>query len=254
MRIRKLLLIHPGRSTRALIKKYIYAELSDTKIAEADSGQSALAQLMAVRFDVVISAENLADMGLDDFASKLEAIKPGGRAALIVISDSEANQEREDLVLQGFANIVQIRVRPADLIESINRVCDPRKWRKDTRYHIPNTGVVIASYNKEIEAMLINISLGGILVELTTEDPSCLMNSGLKLALLIPLSHTTARIDGLTAKLLRIETVAWTKGHLPRTMRATFFFVDLNTDIEGKLVELIQMAREEKLVATEVIV
>jgi DNA-binding NarL/FixJ family response regulator len=254
MRIRKLLLIHPGRSTRALLKKYIYAELSDTEITEADSGQSALAQLKAGRFDVIISAEHLADMGLDDLAAKLETIKPGGREALIVISDSEANQVREDPALGGFANIVQIRVRPADLIESINRVCDPRKWRKNTRYHISNAGVVIAASNEEIKATLINISLGGILVELTTEDPGCLMNGGLTLALLIPLPHSTARIDGLTTKLLRIETVAWTKGHLPRTMRATFIFVDLNTDIQGKLAELIQMARDEKLAATEVIV
>jgi hypothetical protein len=32
MRIRKLLLVHPGRSIRALIKKYIFAELSDIEL------------------------------------------------------------------------------------------------------------------------------------------------------------------------------------------------------------------------------
>jgi CheY-like chemotaxis protein len=254
MRIRKLLLVHSGRSIRALIKKYIFAELSDIDIVEADSGSSALANLKTGRFDVIILAEHLEDMGLEEFASKLEAIKPNGRAALIVISDSEADQVRESLKQQGFEHIVQIRVRPADLIVRINRVCDPRKWRKDARYHIPNAGVIISSSCEKIEATLINISLGGVLVELTTEDPCLLMNGGLSLALQIPLSDSIVQIDGLTGKLLRIETVAWTEAYLPKTMRATFIYVDLNSGTEGKLMELIQMAKDEKLAATEVIV
>ena len=254
MRIRRLLLVHPGRSIRALIKKYIFAELSDVEIIEAGSGLSALAQLKAGPFDVIISAEHLENMGLEDFASKLEAIKPQGRAALIVISDRETDQVRGDLTQQGFEHVVQLRVRPADLIDRINRVCDPRKWRKDARYHIPNAGVIISSPSEKIEATLINISVGGLFVELTTKDPCLLMNGGLSLALQIPLNDASAQIDGLMAKLLRIETVAWTEAHLPRTMRATFIFVDLATGTERKLVELIQMAKDEKLAATEVIV
>lgn len=253
MRIRKLLLVHPGRSIRALIKKYIFAELSDIEITEAGGGRSALVQLKAGRFDVIVSAEHLDDMGLEGFASELEAVNPMGRAGLIVISDSEDDPSREALVQQGFKNIVQIRLRPADLIESINRACDPRKWRKDPRYHIPNAHVTISSACEKIEAKLINFSLGGVLVELTTEDPAILMDGRLSLALQIPLSNTaTARIACLTAKLLRIEAVDWTDEHLPRAMRATFIYVDLNMGTQAKLVELVQMAKAEKLAASEV--
>ena len=252
MRIRRLLLVHSGRSTRALIKKYIFAELCDTEIAESESGQTALARVKTEKFDVIISSERLEDMGLEDFATQLEAVKTGARAALIVISDKEDAEVRESLSRQGFEHVVQIRVRPAGLIEQINRVCDPRKWRKDARYHIPNAAVTVSSPGRKVEAVLINISRGGVLVELTTENPSDLMNGGLSLALRIPLSGATAQIDSLTTKLLRVETVAWTKGYLPRSMRATFIFADLEPGIEGKLEELIQLAREEKLAATEV--
>jgi len=253
MRIRKLLLVHSGRSMRALIKKYIFAELSDIEITEAPSGQSALVQLKAGRFDVIVSAEHLEDMRLEGFASELEAFSPMGRAGLIVISDSEDDLSREALVQQGIEHIVQIRLRPADLIESINRACDPRKWRKDPRYHIPNAHVTISSACEQIEATLINFSLGGALVELTTEDPAILMDGRLSLALQIPLSNTaTARIDGLTAKLLRFDAVDWTEAYLPKTLRATFIYVDLNDGTHGKLVELIQMAKADKLAATQV--
>ena len=253
MRIRKLLLIHSGRSTRALIKKYIYSEVSDTEIAEADGGRSALAQIKSTKFDVLISAQYLDDMGLDVFASKMSSIIPNGRTALIVISDSESDQAREDLMQQGFSHVVQTRVRPADLIKQINIVCDPRKWRKDARYHIPNATVVIDTPLQKMDAALINFSMGGVFVELCTQDPSALMNGGLSLTLQIPLPGSTAQIDGLKTKLLRVETVDWTKGNLPRTMRATFIFGDLTPNTQGKLEELVQMAKEEKLAATEVL-
>ena len=253
MWIRKLLLIHSVRSTRALIKKYIYSELSDTEIAEADSGRSALAQIESTKFDVLISAEYLDDMGLDVFASKMASIKPNGRSALIVISDCESGQAREELVQQGFTHVVQTRVRPADLIQQINIVCDPRKWRKDARYHIPNATVVIDTPFQKLDAALINFSMGGVFVELCTQDPSALMNGGLSFTLQIPLPGSTAQIDGLMAKLLSVETVDWTKGNLPRTMRATFIFVDPTPNTQGKLKELVQVAKEEKLAATEVL-
>ncbi len=253
MRIRKLLLIHSGRSTRALIKKYIYSELCDTEITEADGGISALELIESDQFDVMITADYLDDMGLDAFASKLETNKPCGRNALIVISDSESDQAREDLVQRGFTHVVQTRIRPADLIKQVNIVCDPRKWRKDARYHIPNAAVVIDTPTHKMEATLINISMGGVFVELSTQDPSALMNGGIALMLQIPLSGSTACINGLTTKLLRVETVEWTKGHLPKTMRATFIFVALDPKSQGKLEELIQMAKEEKLSATEVL-
>lgn len=253
MRIRKLLLIHSGRSTRALIKKYIFAELSDTDIIEADGGLQALEQIEQKDFDIIITAERIKDMDLEAFKGRLAAALPNGLSSLIVISESEADRDRGVLVRQGFEHVVQIRVCPSDLIRKINKVCDPRKWRKDARYHISNASVVIEAPNRKFKAALINFSKGGVLVELTTSDPSALMNGGLSLALQIPIDQGVAVIDGLATKLLRVETVTWTQAHLPKTMRATFIFVDLNSGVKGKLDELVQMAKEEKLEATEVV-
>jgi hypothetical protein len=46
--------------------------------------------------------------------------------------------------------------------------------------------------------------------------------------------------------------VDWTEAYLPRTMRATFIYVDLDRGTQGKLAELIQMAKADKLAATQV--
>lgn len=252
MRIRKLLLVHPSRSIRALIKKYIFAELSDIEMGEAESGQHALDQLGDKGYDVIISSEQLKDMDLDEFKNHQEATAPNGHTPLIIISESESDHVRDGLVQQGFDRVVQIRVSPGDLIKKINAVCDPRKWRKDARFHIPNATVSITSPNQQLQASVINLSKGGVFVELSTQEPSELMNGGLSLAMQIPKSDTILTIDDLTIKLLRLEAVKWTLGHVPTTMRATFIFVDLEPGPKGKLEELIQMARGDKLAATEV--
>jgi DNA-binding response OmpR family regulator len=253
MRIRKLLLVHPSRSIRALIKKYIFSELSDIEIGEAYNGQHALEQLAAKGYDVIISSEQLKDMKLEIFKNHQEATAPNSCTPLIIISESESDHVRDGLVQQGFDRVVQIRVNPSDLIQKINAVCDPRKWRKDARFHIPNASAVLTTPLKELQASVINLSKGGVFVELVTDEPSELMNGGLSLALQIPNLENSLVIDALTIKLLRIETVSWTQGHIPKKMRATFIFVDLESGPKSKLAELIRMVKEEKLAATEVV-
>ena len=116
MRIRKLLLVHPSRSIRALIEKYIYAELSDIEVGGADGGRHALDRLGEESYDVVISSEQLKDMDLETFKRRQEAAAPNGRTPLIIISESESADVRENLVRRGFDRVVQIRVSPADTI------------------------------------------------------------------------------------------------------------------------------------------
>jgi hypothetical protein len=166
---------------------------------------------------------------------------------LIIITESESAHVRNELVEQGFDRVVQIRVRPSDLIHKINAVCDPRAWRKDTRYHLSNVMAIIEAENRNAEATLINISKGGILVELTCEQPSLLMGDQIRIGLSVEINGGHSSIDGLTARLSRIEVLGWESAGRPNRMRATFVFTDLPDGPKGKLDELLQMAREEKL-------
>jgi CheY-like chemotaxis protein len=187
MRVRRLLLVHPVRSTRGLIKKYIFSELSDIEVHEAQCGQDAVSLRPVGDFDVIVAADELKDMSITEFKQSLESKNGRAPVPLIIISESESAHVRNELVEQGFDRVVQIRVKPSDLIHKINAVCDPRTWRKDARFHLPNVGVQIEVQDRRIEAKLINISKGGILVELSCEQPARLMGDHLQLALTIPL-------------------------------------------------------------------
>ncbi len=252
MRIRKLLLIHPNRSIRALIKKYVYSELSDIEIMEAQSGRQALEQMTPNGFDIVISTDQLKDMEIRELKAGQQATPANGHTPLIIISESESNQVRNELVEQGFDRVVQIRVRPADLIQKINTLCNPRNWRQNARYHIPGIGVTITAAQLRVEAFLINISMGGILVEMSTEQPDLLMKSGVNITLQVPMADGRTGIESLKAKVLRLESIKWKPDLTPAVMRATFIFEKLQDGPRNRLVELLQMAQADKLWATEV--
>jgi CheY-like chemotaxis protein len=246
MRVRKLLLIHPARSTRGLIKKYIFSELADIEISEAQSGSEAASALKAERFDVILTADELKDMSIAELRQELLDLIPSNALPLIIISESESAHVRNELVQQGFDRVVQIRLRPSDLIHKINAVCDPRTWRKDARYHLANVKATIETKDRHTEATLINISKGGILMELTCEQPALLMGDQIRIGLTTDINDGRGNIDGLTARLSRIEVLGWESAGKPNHMRTTFIFTDLPDGPKGRLEALLKMAREEK--------
>ena len=131
MRVRKLLLIHPKRSIRALIKKYIFSELSDIQIHEADGSPSALDLINTAAFDVIILPGQLEQLEIADLKACQMASEENLQTPVIIISESESDHPIEELGAQNFDHIVELRKRPAELIQKINAACNPREWRKD---------------------------------------------------------------------------------------------------------------------------
>lgn len=117
----------------------------------------------------------------------------------------------------------------------------------DSRYHLANVEATIEANDRHVEATLINISKGGILVELTCEQPSLLMSEQIRIGLSIDINDGRCSIDGLTACLSRIEVLGWKSAGQPNHMRATFIFTNLSDGPKSKLDELLKMAGEEKL-------
>ncbi|MBI5897132.1 MAG: response regulator [Desulfobacterales bacterium] len=245
MRIRQILLVHPNRSTRALIKKYIFSELSDVEFFECDNGCSALADLNMNPFDVVIVTTRLIDMPAIELKSKLAETAHNEMTPFIILSEDENGDDRQRLQQLGFQHVVALRVRPAGLIEKINEVCDPRMWRKDKRFYIPKTDVLIDVQGHSMEASLINISRGGILLELITYSPELLMASDLRVTLRVSEGDEARTVSDLACRLLRLNITEWQPNSCPAAMRVTFVFNELAKAQTAAMEELLRSAVEE---------
>ncbi|MDA8140231.1 MAG: hypothetical protein M0036_16410 [Desulfobacteraceae bacterium] len=247
MRMRHILLVHPTRSIRALIKKFVFAELGDVEFVEADNGEGAIAELNMNAFDTVVATAELADMRTTALRAKMAETTHNAKTPFIVLSEDEGGSDRQTLAQQGFEHVVHIRLRPAELIQQINTVCNPRQWRKDKRYYIPKTKVIIESGTAQLDGALVNISRGGLLMELITYEPEALMREEIQLTVRIPGPTDFYDIAMLPAKLSRLNITEWHLNSAPAAMRATFIFRELPQEKAEQLDQVLQLAVEDKL-------
>lgn len=247
MRIRQILLAHPNRAIRALIRKYVFAELSDVEIVEADNAEHALAELNRRPFHVVIATARIDDMSTADLKRRSAATGHNSTTPFIVLSEDDNGEDQEKLAKEGFEHIVHIRVRPSDLIRKINVLCNPRMWRKDKRYYIPATRVSIDAQGSRTEGSLINISRGGVLVEIATREVDALLNSDIDVTLHLPAEAPLDEIGGLACRLLNLNVTAWHPDNQPAAMRATFVFLNLAAQKVGQIEQVVRFAKEDTL-------
>lgn len=248
MRIRQILLVHPARSTRALIKKYVFAELSDVEFIEAGNAEDALAELQVNPFDVVVVSPGTRDMSLLELKEGVAETEHNRATPLIVLSEDENGEDFEALNAQGFEHVVALRVRPVELIHAINKVCNPRNWRKNERHYIPGAEVLIKVANATAEAHLINISKGGVLLDLISNDPEILLQGDLMLTIWIPESGQENKLDQLPGKLSRLHVLEWHSDNRPAAMRATLIFREMPREKQEQLERLLLLSVEDSQV------
>lgn len=250
MRTRNFILVHASRSIRAMLKKHILADLGDVDIIESTNGQDALVQLANKAFDLVICNSKMVDMSIADL--RREAMAAGthnSKTEYIVLSESD--EDRDQLVHADFKYMVTLPFDHDVFISTINQICNPRKWRRAERFHIPDSKVIINVWGMEAEAVMINISLGGVLVEVSGDRSELLLQNNPKLTLKINVPDGYRAIAGLPAKLARLNTIAWNSEYKPTVMRVAYVFLDLDQEAAVELEQAIQLADKVDVVSEQ---
>lgn len=250
MRIRNFLLVHPSRSILSMIKKYVLAEFGDVEIVECEFGQDALHLLSNNSFDLVIGNSDLADMHIVDLRLEAREI-PSKNKGVEFIALCGAGDDIDRLVAAEFKHIVHLPFKPEEFVGIINQISNPRKLRRNERFHIPDSKVVISVWGMEAEGKMINISQGGVLVEISGDRSELLLQNNPKLTLKIKVPDGYYDIRSLPAKLARLNVSEWNKDCKPIVMRVAYLFQDLNQNTKVELEQIIQLAKEDGLVADE---
>ena len=128
---------------------------------------------------------------------------------IIVLASGRNPEDTACLVRAGLANIIMPPIDPKDLIGKINQICNPRQWREFERFHIPESEVVISVWGMEAVSKLINISRGGVFVEVSGDRSELLLQNNPKLDLRIKTPVGFYEINGLPSKLERLTAIAW---------------------------------------------
>lgn len=219
MLFRRILLIHARHATRYLLRNYILGELPDLRISDVDGIGAANGLIQSERFDVIIVSSQFDCRDLRNY---------GDDQSIIVLSEKDSDVVQNDKPTNGFYRVVELRKRPMDIIDNINVACNPRQRRKSPRYHIPDTQAQIQSGNQSFRGTVVNISTGGVLVDLTIDNDAWILRGALFITLKFNEHEGCSEVSELKCKLLRMEILKWEENYTPTHMHVTLVFVDLS--------------------------
>jgi hypothetical protein len=215
-------------------------------IVEIENSQVALAALQEKQFNIILISNRINDISLADFQTAKTGTRTNSQTPIIVLAENDDHGLHEENDLKDFNHVVQMRARPAELINKINFLSNPRDMRKEDRYYIPNAKVSVNGAGMETDAKLINLSRGGILVELLTYVPELLMKNDISLTLNVSADLHQFNIPMLKGKLLRLHVTNWHPDNTPVAMRASFVFVDLDEEVRNILETLLELAKNDQ--------
>jgi hypothetical protein len=233
-----------------MIKKCVLADLGDVRIAESDHGRDALLLLLNNPFDLVISSSNLADMHISDFRLELRESQSLNESVKFIIL-CEDHGETDGLEKEGFEHIVRMPFDRDAFILKINQVCNPRKWRQNERFHIPSSKAVLSVWGMDAEAKVVNISRGGVMIEISGDRSELLLQNNPKLTLKIKHTQGYYVIQDLPVKLSRLNAIRWNESHKPTAMRVAFVFLDLEQVFTTELEQILESAKEDGVLTEE---
>jgi CheY-like chemotaxis protein len=234
-----------------MVKKMMLAEFDDVAITESDAGLDALYQLAAKRFELLISECQLTDMPVTELQNRVKTHSINKDTQVIVLGGDDADEKMDRLAETGLLHWVETPIDAGVLIGKINEICDPRKWRETERFHIPDSKAVLNVWGMEAGARLINISLGGVLIEVSGDRSELLLQNDPKITLRIKSPGDYYDIKDLPCRLTRLDVIEWDNNHKPIAMRAAYVFLELNSTSRMELEQLIMMAKEKAQYAVE---
>lgn len=235
---RTLLLLDKYRSTRAKLKNYIGAELSDTVVHEADNVDDGMRILTQEEVHSLIVDDRLPGLERILFnqtkAVQTRSIFHVGVPSLLVLTSSPRQATLERYREQGFEHFLPTPFTPENLASKIDALCAPRQLRSYKRYHLDGARTRLFSNAIEVRGNLINFSRNGVLCEISLTPQgggngadnllTVLMSSLplLRLSMELPPDYRDIQILNLPCRLVGMKVLGWQENLIPERVRMEF--------------------------------
>ncbi|MBU0728725.1 MAG: hypothetical protein KKE17_00255 [Proteobacteria bacterium] len=244
MRLRRILVAHHVRIFRNMVKHYVLSEFSDAVVVEASTDDKAFEKIENQHFDLaLVDADSVSSNPA--FLDNFRARSVNRTVALIGIISPDSPETVQCLTRAGMDYFLQIPFLSNALKELVNKACNPRNWRINERFYIPDAGVILHGGQGDVMAKLINISKGGVLCEVAFSDNLPQMFKEMEATITISESEFSFEIKRLTCRLSRLNISNWTAEGEAGGMRITLLFSDLSVQAEALIDQALGFAREK---------
>jgi CheY-like chemotaxis protein len=229
-----------------LLKKYILSELTDIQVFEAVSAGEGLKKLELDKFDVVVCGNKMSETNGAVIYKKMLEFTANKETPFIILTSYSGEEHLDELEKQYLGHYLKTPFSAQEFAAKINSACNPRAKRSFDRINIPDTKAIIHIEGQDIESQVVNISSGGILVDMIcSEEYGVNLLKRVKIKIELPNEYSDLRIPGIGCRILHLTVTAFNDKDFPCKVRVGWQFVEISEQKGKALEEVFKMARKE---------
>ncbi len=245
MNSRKLLIIHDSRVIRNLIKGFVLAELDDITPLEASSGKQAIQLVEAEKIDIILSAYILRDCEGHELFQQFKESEKGKNIPFIIFTSTSSDLHITEIRRHGIQHYLVAPFSSVKLRNKIDEVFDPRQMREQQRYSIPGTRAVIHTESQNINADVINLSMGSAFCEFALPSGVNDLLDSMYISVKFPPEYDEVLIGDIYCKLLSLKTVSWLPNDVPDKVRVVWLFKSLSQRNESMFSDVLDRVEKK---------
>ncbi|MFH1134465.1 MAG: response regulator [Pseudomonadota bacterium] len=241
---RRLLVIHESHLIRKIVTSYALSELSDLIVEKADYASLGLQLLREKKYDIVLSAMEMAGLdGLELFRKTRES-GPNQETPFVIMTSTDDPRHHERIRKKGIVHILSTPFTSAQLAGIVDKAVSPRDMRKYTRFSILGTEAEVETDDRAFGLKILNVSVEGMMGEIQYDDWLVTKWKINRVSLTFPEEFGQARARGVLGVICRVEVLSWRADETPETVRVAWKFTHV-PELAQKTLEMI-LDRVEK--------
>lgn len=219
--VRKILVVDESATMRRIIHAMILANLNDAVVDEVANKEEALTWLAANPCHLILCSLDVVDLRGFELHAELQQ---GGKEIPFVMLFAKQEKYLQMAKQQGVAEYLIMPCNAKVLTDTINRVCNPVSLRRTQRYSAPGTTALIEQGRLGVEAVVVNISEGGVLCELEA-TPALNLAAPVMMAVTFTIDGKAVVAAGLYSIMGNMKVVERHSDLTPKLIRVGFVFI-----------------------------
>ncbi|MGK0290068.1 MAG: hypothetical protein ACI86H_001523 [bacterium] len=224
--LRKILVIHDARLVRNIICGKIRSEyLSAFEIVSVSSDE-AIRAIFQEKYEIIICGKEMLDfkeVGLQSYCSNSPDNQ--GIPIIYIVPPQSIDDDWKSL---GVQYVLPSPLSSVSLRETINEICNPRKWRSGERFDVENTKINLYHRDFYTTGKVLNLSIGGVLFETYYWKEVDLFQCN-SITIEFP-PEINLQVNHIQCKLLKQKSVSWNKKGDPISVISVLSFVNISDE------------------------
>lgn len=219
--VRKILVVDESSTMRRIIHTMILANINDAVVEEVANKSEALTWLASKDCHLILCSLDVVDLRGFELYRELQE---SGKEIPFVMLFAKQEKFLQMAKQHGLAEYLLMPCSAKVLTDTINRVCNPVSLRRSTRYSAQGTTATIEQGRVAVEADVINISEGGVLLEFD-HRPELNLTAPVMMAVSFTIEGKKLVAPGLYSTMGNMKVVERHSDLTPKRFRAGFVFV-----------------------------